>query len=258
MKIQPLYIDRLINSVGTETFIKYFDKFPSLNREELILLFENNNEMWEESSRDQKASNGKRIFKEGLESEALEYIILKKKENNIPNGSWVKKRAKEIYKDYNLTSVIHSEVEKVSRIEKEILVKYRLQQGEFRRNLLLYWEGCSVTECKNSALLIASHIKPYSESNDDEKYDTSNGLLLTPTFDKLFDRYLISFNNDGTIIVSGSLEQADLASLKITMNETLQSKKITPAIKKYLEHHRYKFELKEKTTAYTKSLPVSF
>ncbi|WP_026452391.1 HNH endonuclease [Aequorivita capsosiphonis] len=171
-------IDRLINSVGTETFIKYFEKFATSSRDELMALFDINNETWKENSKGQKASNGKRIFEENLELEALEHIILKKKENNIPNGSWVKERAREIYRSYNPSSEIQSEVIKLSRTEKEILVKYRLQQGKFRKSLLLYWEGCSITECKNSALLIASHIKPYSESDDYEKYDTNNGLLL--------------------------------------------------------------------------------
>ena len=247
MKTRTAHINRLINSVGTETFIKYFDKFVTLNREELITLFKVNNEVWEDSSKKQKASNGKRIFNEKLEVEALEHIILKKKENNIPNGAWVKKRAKEIYYDYNLTNQLQSEVEKTSQMEREILVKYRLQQGEFRKNLLLYWEGCSITECKNNALLIASHIKPYSESNDDEKYDINNGLLLTPTFDKLFDRYLISFTNDGTILISESIDKDDLTSLKITGNETLRLDKVTSLMKEYLEQHRIKFELNEKT-----------
>ncbi|MEX1013586.1 MAG: HNH endonuclease signature motif containing protein, partial [Candidatus Paceibacterota bacterium] len=184
MNNQTLNIDRLINSVGTETFIKYFTKFATSDRDELIALFEENSEPWKESSKGQKASNGIRIFKENLEIEALEHIILKKKESKIPNGSWVKKRAKELYIDHSPTSEIQSESVKLSRTEREILVKYRLQQGKFRKNLILYWEGCSITDCKNSALLIASHIKPYSESNDKEKYDTNNGLLLTPTFDK--------------------------------------------------------------------------
>lgn len=249
MKNQASYIDRLINSIGTETFIKYFNNFANSNSEELIAIFTTNNEPWKENSKGQKASNGKRIFEEKLELEALEHIFLNKKENNIPNGLWVKKRAKEIYMEYNQISVLRFEEESITQIEKEILTKYRLQQGVFRTQLLLYWEGCSITECKNSALLIASHIKPYSESTDIEKYDISNGLILTPTYDKLFDCFLISFNYDGKILISASITQEDLAKLKITGNETLKMKKVTPAIQKYIGFHRQKFEQKEKTKA---------
>lgn len=249
MKNHSLDINRLINSVGTATFIKYFNEFSQLNRDELIILFKDNNETWNQNSKGQKASNGLRIFEENLELEALEHIILKKKEGNIPNGSWVKSRAKEIYKEYNPTNEVQTEVEKLTKPEKEILVKYRLQQSTFRKNLLLYWEGCSVTGCKNSRLLIASHIKPYSESNDDEKYDPNNGLILTPNLDKLFDSNLISFNEDGTILISESLEYEDLAILNITGREILQTKKITPLIQKYLECHRLKFEQNEKNNS---------
>lgn len=248
MNNQTSNINRLIDTVGTETFIKYFHEFATLNRDEVIKLFEDNNETWNDNGKKIKASIGKRIFEENLELEALEHIILKKKENNIPNGSWVKKRAKEIYKDYNPTSEMQSEETKLSRTEKKILVKYRLLQGKYRRKLLLYWEGCSITECKISALLIASHIKSYLEASDEEKYDTNNGLLLTPTYDKLFDRHLISFNNDGKIILSKTLEQTDLTSLKITGNENIQLNKLTPSIQKYLEYHRQKFEDREKNS----------
>lgn len=70
-------IDRLINSVGTETFVKYFYDFKKLERAELLQAFEGEN--WSESSKSQKISNGFRIFKENREIEALEHILLKKK-----------------------------------------------------------------------------------------------------------------------------------------------------------------------------------
>ncbi|MGH8783212.1 HNH endonuclease [Paraburkholderia sp.] len=42
-------------------------------------------------------------------------------------------------------------------------------------------------------LLIASHIKPWRESDNEERLDGMNGLLLATHADRLFDRYLMSF-----------------------------------------------------------------
>lgn len=233
-------IDRRINSVGTETFIKYFYDFQKLERAELLKTFKGEN--WSENSKSQKISNGFRIFKENREIEALEHILLKKKEGNIQNGTWVKTKAKEIYQQINNVDTTLQTNETVSEIEKKVLVNYRIQQSKFRRELILHWEGCSITNCKNSKLLIASHIKPYSESNDEEKYDINNGLLLTPTFDKLFDLNLISFTNEGKILLSNNLDTEDLQSLGITGNEKLKMGKVSEPILKYLEYQREKFE----------------
>lgn len=255
MQNQQPNIDGLINSVGAETLIKYFYEFQSLNSEELISLIERNNEQWEESSVSTKISAGKRLFRDNRALEAIEHIILRKKENKIPNGSWVKMRAKEIYNEYNFTSEIPTEDEKVTKDEKRILVKYRLKQGKFRRELISHWEGCSITGCKNNDVLIASHITPFSESEEEEKYDVNNGLLLTPTYDKLFDLHLISFDKDGIIIISKRVDSEDLISLGITGNETLRMEKVTPKTQDYyLMQHRQEFEKKEKNNQETGEL----
>jgi len=54
-------------------------------------------------------------------------------------------------------------------------------------------------------VLIASHIKPFIRSNEDEAYDPENGLLLSRTIDSMFDLGYLSFNDDGTILFSGEL-----------------------------------------------------
>ena len=50
--------------------------------------------------------------------------------------------------------------------------------------------------------LIASHVQPWRDSNNEERLDGENGLLLTPTVDHLFDKGFISFENTGQLIVS--------------------------------------------------------
>ena len=55
--------------------------------------------------------------------------------------------------------------------------------------------------------LVASHIKPFIQSNENEAYDPNNGLLLSRNMDILFDQGYISFTNDGTLIYSDRLEE---------------------------------------------------
>jgi len=55
--------------------------------------------------------------------------------------------------------------------------------------------------------LVASHIKPFIKSDDEEAYDPENGLLLSRNMDALFDQGYISFTDDGKIILSKQLSE---------------------------------------------------
>lgn len=83
--------------------------------------------------------------------------------------------------------------------------------------------------------LIASHIKPFKDSTASEAYDAQNGLLLSQTLDGLFDRGYISFEDDGTIIVSKQL--APLLGSHLS-GYRLHAAFLTPSRTVYLAHHR--------------------
>ncbi len=70
--------------------------------------------------------------------------------------------------------------------------------------------GSRVTGVTNKALLIASHIKPWSKcDNNTERLDGNNGLLFSPHIDKLFDRGWITFTDAGELLCAEpSIEQA--------------------------------------------------
>ncbi|MGL6337495.1 HNH endonuclease [Aeromonas jandaei] len=85
--------------------------------------------------------------------------------------------------------------------EKQQLVKSRRGQGLFRANLEKVEPACRVTGVTNTALLIASHIKPWPKcANNTERLDGNNGLLLSPHIDKLFDRGWITFSDSGDLL----------------------------------------------------------
>lgn len=65
--------------------------------------------------------------------------------------------------------------------EKNALIKARRGQGLFRQNVARIERFCRVTHVDRPKHLIASHIKPWRESNNRERLFEGNGLLLTPT-----------------------------------------------------------------------------
>lgn len=64
-------------------------------------------------------------------------------------------------------------------------------------------------------LLVASHVKPWSKSNNYERIDTNNALLLCLMYDSLFDKGYISFNNNSEILISTKLSLENYSKLNI-------------------------------------------
>lgn len=93
--------------------------------------------------------------------------------------------------------------------EREYLVKTRINQDYFRTLLLENNDGCCLCKVKKMEILIASHIKPWSSCEPEQKLDLENGLLLCPNHDALFDKGFISFDDNGVIILSDRLSEDD-------------------------------------------------
>lgn len=126
----------------------------------------------------------------------------------------------------------------LSRTEKETVTKHRIGQGLFKE-LLLNKYGCKCALCTitTEKMLIGSHIKEWSSSSDEEKLDVNNGLLLCAHHDALFDKHLISFDNDGKVIVSPTLTVQEKAELQI---DAISDISVSPEMLPYLEVHRSK------------------
>ena len=122
--------------------------------------------------------------------------------------------------------------------ERKGLVTTRVGQGKYRRDLIQKFEGkCAVTKTNIIEILIASHIVPWRESNDKERTDKDNGILLSPLYDALFDKHLISFQEDGKILISKSITDKRLIAL-IDKDASID---VSEGTKKYLQRHRALF-----------------
>jgi HNH endonuclease len=123
---------------------------------------------------------------------------------------------------------------------REALILARRGQGQFRSDLFSIWGGCAVTGCTMAEVLRASHIKPWRKCEDRrERLDKNNGLLLSATLDVLFDRGVISFTNDGVIMISSMLtpQNQNLLALDSGMH-LANSEQLNPQQKEYLKYHR--------------------
>lgn len=125
--------------------------------------------------------------------------------------------------------------------EKAIYKNVRVGQELFRERVKhAYCYRCCLSGIDDIApsILIASHIKPWSLATPEEKIDIFNGLLLSPHYDKLFDAGLISFSDDGKLLLSKRLPE-HVVQAWILENQELRI--VYPQSAPYLNFHRKYF-----------------
>lgn len=129
-----------------------------------------------------------------------------------------------------------SSFEHLAETEKKAIIDSRIGQGKFRSQLIDKWNCCSVTSCGQIDLLIASHIKPWVLSNNSERLDVNNGLLLLSNLDSVFDKGYITFNENGKIVFSSKLSPEAVVALNI--NDKMMISNINKTLLGFLEYHR--------------------
>jgi len=122
--------------------------------------------------------------------------------------------------------------------EREALVMARRGQGRFRQNVSRLEMKCRITQVDRPEHLRASHIKPWRDSNNDERLDGENGLLLTPSIDHLFDRGFISFEDNGSLLVSPVAHKPSLQRMGVPIDRVANVGSFTSQQKRQLDFHR--------------------
>lgn len=125
--------------------------------------------------------------------------------------------------------------------ERSGLVVSRVGQGAYRKSIINRWENrCAVTGFNDKRILIASHIHPWKDAKGDERLDVSNGILLSPTYDALFDKHLITFEHSGNIVLSEDISQDQYKKVGVTGKERI--KNLHTDNIPYLELHQKVFQ----------------
>lgn len=124
----------------------------------------------------------------------------------------------------------------LNETQKKTLIDARRGQGKFRSELCKRWnDACAVTGLRIMDVLRASHIQAWKLSTNEDRLDPANGLLLEANLDSLFDKHLISFQDDGQMLIAASIndEQRRLLRLPGRLRKPLNSDE-----KRFLAKHR--------------------
>lgn len=132
----------------------------------------------------------------------------------------------------------------ISQTTRKALIQARIGQGIFKRAVYRNEHACRITKVENLTHLVASHIKPWRESNNEERLSENNGLLLTPSIDHLFDRGFISFDDNGELITSPTADKISLKRIGIETNQVINVGQFNSDQKHFLDYHRREILLK--------------
>lgn len=130
----------------------------------------------------------------------------------------------------------HAELAAATETQREQLILARRGQGEFRRGVDKLWNNCcALTGVEDRAYLRESHLKPWRKSNNVERLDACNGLLLETLLDIALDQGHIAFENDGTLIVCPRAEWLFMVEQR---SRPLRLAPLEPRQVPFLEWHR--------------------
>lgn len=121
--------------------------------------------------------------------------------------------------------------------EDQEIRKAREGQGKYREQLLEQCHYCPFTMISDERLLIASHIKPWAASSKIEKIDPYNGYILSPLYDKLFDRGFITFTENRHVILSEFISSYTWKQINIKNDTFIKTLPMDDKRIAYLQFH---------------------
>lgn len=171
----------------------------------------------------------------------------------LSNEKWEKYITKEIEKSEELLKT-------KTIVELDELQKSRKQQAKWRNLLAEEMMNYSTIDgevfCPLTYLAVdfdnagtlfrASHIKAFEECNPQEAYDLNNGLLLCANADALFDKHLITINDEKELVFSFLLDNDYKLKAKLLLNQPIFKAVLNNERMKYIAYHRNVFNNLEK------------
>lgn len=158
--------------------------------------------------------------------------------NEIKNGPLVFK-----YGKLHVHQAVSGDIKDDKRIDVQ---QSRKGQGKYRKGVLSVCKKCPITQIKEERLLIASHIRPWRSSTDEQKIDKYNGFALSPLFDSLFDKGFITFTDNKEILFSQCIpdetweivRKCTGSSTPIANGDVIKDLPLGDKRKEYLKYHR--------------------
>lgn len=161
----------------------------------------------------------------------------------------VTQRRQEIADIKGKTPLDAAEDEKSRKLQsawKDKLAKEMMTYTTDEGKVFCPFTGISADFTSFSMLFVASHIKRHSDcSSDKESFDVNNGLLLSANADALFDKYMITINEDKELVFSFLLENDYVLRNKLLLNQPVFQLVLNDERMRNLEEHRKIFFQKE-------------
>jgi putative restriction endonuclease len=126
----------------------------------------------------------------------------------------------------------------VRETERLAIIRARNGQGLFKERVSKIESRCRITGVENPVHLVASHCEPWRDSTNEERLNGENGLLLTPSIDRLFDRGFIGFDDSGKLIISPIAHRPSLRRMGIDTMKVVNVGGFTGGQKQFLDFHR--------------------
>jgi len=224
----------------------WLDNKKSFEEKADTLMFEFNESSSQSCNRYYITSSKDDIFYKEFRKSVLPEItylsILKIRNSNDEIIYYFRPYLNYFYDSRHHTSIINAQETEIDQRnidpnDKKEIKSSRKGQGKYRLAVINEMGECLITKVNDERILVASHIKPWSISTDEERIDKYNGLLLTPTYDKLFDQGFITFSNDGCVLVSPYISPLNLKRLGLINGKKYE----LPSNAKrsaYLDYHR--------------------
>ncbi len=153
---------------------------------------------------------------------------------------WQKQNGPLVFNYGKSKDCTHEDVPVVTPAEEKLhreIRQARDGQGKYREKLLEQCRFCPFTMISDERLLIASHIKPWAACNDQERIDPYNGYMLSPMYDKLFDRGFITFTRERRVLLSEFISPYTWKQIGLKQNAFIQALPMDDRRVEYLEFH---------------------
>jgi putative restriction endonuclease len=154
--------------------------------------------------------------------------------------------------DISVISSIEDESIEVIEVEKPVTIEHieptvkqqrsndRPWQSDWKNKVLDETMHCAITKCSDDRILIGCHIKPVADCIKEacgNEINSKNGIMLTPTFHKLFDDGFLAFDNQNHLLLSTHISSRNFDRLNIRNNQVTSILDLNPRVE-FLEWHR--------------------
>ena len=182
------------------------------------------------------------------------YIILDKNPiffqiTGIGNSAWVKYlKMVHTHEDNKIVAnepLTETTTRSLQSEWKDNLARELMSQTDHDNEVFCPFTGITADYDKVATLFRASHIVSFSDSDLESKYDINNGLLLCANADALFDKYLISVNEEGKLVFSFLINNNTRLKTDLHLNQGIYGDILNAKRKEYLKTHYEIFQQKE-------------